>query len=247
MGTTFEIMKHKYTKWWKNLVIHTTKLSAVQRVVDRINKGKDIYERISSRTGVPWQLIGCIHNMESSCRPNTYLHNGDPLFDANGNPIPTVHVPAGVGPFNPQTFEEAAVHALNSERFKGNKDWSIERVLFLLEGYNGYGYSTRGIPSPYLFSFSNIYEKGLYVADHVFDANAVSQQVGCACVLKLIWNVTEEKPVELPPSNPHLWNPEIFFKKMEALLYGPTPEKIADMRDIVWPSAKDKITKLLKS
>ena len=55
-----------------------------------------------------------------------------------------------------------------------------------------------------------------------------------------------EKPIELPPSNPHLWNPEIFFNKMDNLLNNPTPERLADMRDIVWKSAKDKISKLLE-
>jgi lysozyme family protein len=59
-------------------------------------------------------------------------------------------------------------------------------VLYVLEGYNGFGYRSKGIRSPYLWSFSNLYEKGKYVADHQFDPNAVSKQVGSAVLLKLL-------------------------------------------------------------
>jgi hypothetical protein len=57
------------------------------------------------------------------------------------------------------------------------------------------------------------------------------------------------KPLDeviLPPSNPHLWNPDTFFMKIDNLLANPTPARIADMRDIVMPSAKKKILSLLQ-
>ena len=41
-----------------------------------------------------------------------------------------------------------------------------------------------GVPTPYLWSFSNMYVKGKYVADHKFDPNAVSAQCGSALMLK---------------------------------------------------------------
>jgi lysozyme family protein len=40
------------------------------------------------------------------------------------------------------------------------------------------------VKSPYLWSFSNHYTKGKYVADGHFDSNAVSQQCGGMVLLK---------------------------------------------------------------
>ena len=37
---------------------------------------------------------------------------------------------------------------------------------------------------PYLWSFSSLYEKGRYVADHRFDRVAVSMQAGAATMLR---------------------------------------------------------------
>ena len=42
------------------------------------------------------------------------------------------------------------------------------------------------VRSPYLWSFSNLYTKGRYVADQDFRADAVSQQVGSALLLKVL-------------------------------------------------------------
>jgi lysozyme family protein len=54
----------------------------------------------------------------------------------------------------------------------------------VLETYNGFGYRFQGLVSPYLWSFSNLYAKGKYVADNKFDPEAVSQQCGAGLILK---------------------------------------------------------------
>ena len=54
-------------------------------------------------------------------------------------------------------------------RFKGfdlDGDWSLPRLLYRWEGYNGFGYRSRGVPTPYLWSFSTLYDKGRFVADY---------------------------------------------------------------------------------
>ena len=63
-------------------------------------------------------------------------------------------------------------------------NWSLPFILQKLEGYNGYGYNGRGINTPYLWSDSNHYSKGKFVKDGVFDANAVSSQIGAGVILK---------------------------------------------------------------
>jgi hypothetical protein len=69
--------------------------------------------------------------------------------------------------------------------FANQTDWSLPAVLYRLEAFNGYGYRNVKPPinSPYLWSFSNQYTKGKFVADHVYDANAVSDQCGSAVIL----------------------------------------------------------------
>ena len=66
------------------------------------------------------------------------------------------------------------------------KDWSLERVLYRWEQYNGFGYHWRDAKTPYLWSFSNHYVKGKYVSDGRYDPNYVSQQCGAAVTLKAL-------------------------------------------------------------
>ena len=68
--------------------------------------------------------------------------------------------------------------------YVGLTDWSLASMLVRWEQYNGMGYRLRGLASPYLWSFSNLYTGGLFVADHVFDSDAKSQQCGAAVLLK---------------------------------------------------------------
>jgi len=69
-------------------------------------------------------------------------------------------------------------------RFTGAPSHSLR--LTILEGYNGFGYRTRHpeVLSPYLWSYSNHYESGKYVADGTFSPSAVSQQCGAAILLR---------------------------------------------------------------
>ena len=64
-----------------------------------------------------------------------------------------------------------------------NKDWSIGGALTELEQYNGLGYASRGVPSPYLWAGTNQYKSGKYVRDGVYDPHAVDSQPGCAGLL----------------------------------------------------------------
>ncbi len=56
--------------------------------------------------------------------------------------------------------------------------------MTLLEQYNGLGYAFRGLPSPYIRSFSNQYVKGKFAPDHVLNPDMVDPQLGSASLLK---------------------------------------------------------------
>ncbi len=110
------------------------------------------------------------------------MHNGDPLTARTKN------VPAG-RPVNcnpPFTWEESATDALMYQKIDKWKDWSLPGLLYKLEEYNGWGYriSHPHVLSPYLWSYSNHYTKGKYVADGTWSETAVSKQCGVAVLLR---------------------------------------------------------------
>lgn len=143
-------------------------------VAKRLVAAKQRYQAVSQKTGIPWPFIAVTHQRESSQDWSRSLAQGDPW-----NRVST-HVPAGRGPF--MSWEDAAIDALvNCPPYAArNKDWSIGGLLTLLEQYNGLGYVGKGLPSPYIWSGTDQYKSGKYVADHVFDPNAVDKQLGCA-------------------------------------------------------------------
>ncbi len=62
--------------------------------------------------------------------------------------------------------------------------WTIERICYEAEKYNGYGYRNRALPSAYVWSYSTNYHSGKYVRDGHFDPHAVDQQCGVMPIIK---------------------------------------------------------------
>jgi len=151
-----------------------TRSAEFAAVAHRLVAAKARYQAVEAKTGVPWWVVAVIHERESSQRWDRSLAQGDPW-----NRVST-HEPEGRGPFN--SWEEAAIDALvNCHPYAAHwKDWSPGGAMTLLEQYNGLGYAMRGLPSPYVWSGTNQYRAGKYVADHVFDPDVVDRQLGCA-------------------------------------------------------------------
>ena len=153
-----------------------------QKVTDIANKiiaNRSIYLPIAHFFSCPiqWFHIGCIHQMEGELNFNTYLGNGQSLSRV------TTKVPKGRGPF--KTFEQGAIDAIRQNGLNDVYDWGIGNTLLILEKYNGLGYSDyKGINSPYIFSGSNQYISGKYIADSVYSPTEVSQQIGIALILQ---------------------------------------------------------------
>jgi lysozyme family protein len=156
-------------------------------------------------------VVGIIHSLEASCDFTRHLHNGDPLTAR------TTHVPAGRPRTGrpPFTWEASAIDALTLQGFASWKDWSVAGTLYKLEAYNGFGYRDhhRTVPSPYLWSFSNHYTRGKYVADGRFSPTAVSQQCGAAVLLRRLSAgrhvAVPAGPRALQLSNPLLEGPDV--------------------------------------
>ena len=165
---------------WDACRIPETNAAAFRNAATIISAHRERYEKVSKATGVPWWFIGVVHYRESSNNFNTYLGNGQPLNKK------TTIVPKGRGPFN--TWEDGAVDALvNCPPYAArNKNWSVGPALALLEKYNGLGYASKGVPSPYLWAGTNQYVKGKYVSDGVYNPNVIDKQLGCAGLLKFM-------------------------------------------------------------
>lgn len=136
---------------------------------------------------VPWWFIAVVSEREYGGPPHwdKQLGQGDPLDEVSR------HDPKGRGPFvdHPgdtiDAWSRGAIDALaNCAPYAARwKDWSAGGTLTLWEEYNGLGYAAKGVPSAYVWSGTDQYVSGKYIADHVYRASAVDVQEGCAPII----------------------------------------------------------------
>lgn len=191
---TFEALHDEYNQKWVSMAI--TRANSVKSNAEKVNRGKAIYQSLQAKTNIPWYFIGILHLRESDCDFHTHLHNGDSL-NARTHNVPAGRPLKGKPPFD---FEDSAVDALQYEKFTKITDWSIERMAYCFEQYNGWGYRNKGVSSAYVWAGSNQYSKGKYIRDGVFDRNVVDTQIGCMPVLKYILdNFAGEEIAQVEP------------------------------------------------
>lgn len=172
-----------------------TRAAEFKPVAKRLVAAKSRYQAVSGVSGVPWFVIAVIHQRESSQNWSKSLAQGDPWNKKS------THVPKGRGPFT--SWEAAAIDALvicppYAAKWK---DWSPGGTLTLLEQYNGLGYFKKDIPSPYVWSGTDQYIKGKYVADGVFHPNHVDKQLGCAGLILAMKDI--DPSISFDGSVPH--------------------------------------------
>ena len=160
----------------------------VNKFADVYNANKNIYEAIANEAGVPPELVAILHYRENTpdflnSTFGIYLHNGQMLGS------PTTIVPVGKN-FN--NFHDAAVDAFKDKNSLINTlqlcyhSRDEVAILTFAEAYNGDGYFKMGVVSPYLYSGTNLYTKGLYTSDGKYDPNAVEARPGVYLLLKAI-------------------------------------------------------------
>lgn len=153
----------------------------VNKLKDPDNQAR--YKKVALEACLPWFAVGIIHGMEAGFNFRGHLHNGDSLKRKTRN-IPR-NRPETWNP--PNSWELSAIDALQYDKLDNQEDWSLAATLFRWEGYNGFRSRTiHKINTPYLWSFSNHYSKGKYVADNQWDGTAVSKQCGAAVMLKVL-------------------------------------------------------------
>lgn len=184
-STKFSDLKDEYQSCYDRCTTRPESGGNVAYYVKRLKQGQLNYQQVESEVRVPWAFVGVIHGMECGFNFAGHLHNGDKLTARTVN-VPKGYPKVGDPPF---TWLQSALDALRLKKLDQVTDWSLPHMLYLLEGYNGFGYRRRGLPTPYLWSFSNVYEKGKFVADGKFDPEAVSKQCGAALMLKAVLTV----------------------------------------------------------
>jgi lysozyme family protein len=181
---TVDSTREEYIELFRTCTIRDNRQATVNWYVNKLLEptSRPQYEDVADRACVPWYFVGIIHGLEASFDFRSHLHNGDSLK------AKTVQVPKGRPPvWNPPTdWVSSAIDAVSYENFADKPDWTLPDTLYRFEAYNGFGSRGKGIHTPYLWSFSNQYTKGKYVADGVWDPNAVSQQCGAAVMLKVL-------------------------------------------------------------
>lgn len=196
--STYAESKQGYINLWSKAVVRARYQNVSKTWAGKIIANRSRYLAVQQQTGVPWWFVGLLHMRESSLNMMTYLGDGSDL--------------AGRWP----TFEAGAAYALQKNRLANIKDWPISFELWAAESYNGFGYETNGVNSPYVWSFTNLYGDppniGKYDRDGHFSSTLIDPQPGVAAVLGyLIVLVPEiadylaaykEEPVATTPPSP---------------------------------------------
>ena len=181
-GKAFEQLADEYATFFLRSQIRPDQADLVRKLADKAFGFKATYEAVGKPLNIPWWWIAGVHLLESSFNFTTHLHNGDPLNQRTSR-VPAGRPKSGSPPFS---WQGSARDALDHHKLANLTDWSLPRALWRWERYNGFGYRGRGVPTPYLWSFTTIYESGKFVADGKFVDAAVSKQCGAAALLKAL-------------------------------------------------------------
>jgi lysozyme family protein len=184
MALTFDALRDDYALLWRTMAVRLEKVSLADRSARKILANRERYRAVEQKTNVPWFMIGAIHALECGLSFAGHLHNGDPLT-ARTRQVPQGRPAFGEPPF---TWEQSALDSLTMPPHSLHRvaEWTIERIAYELERYNGFGYRRfhPGVKSPYLWSYSSHYAAGKYVADGQWSPTAVSTQCGAVVLIK---------------------------------------------------------------
>jgi lysozyme family protein len=142
---------------------------AVLKLADKL---RDEWTEVTAKTGVPrlWGIAS--FERESSSNYSCSPAQGDPWDKVS------VHVPRGLGPY--ENWGESCVTAYGIDKLNevGASNWTWTRACYEGELYNGFGPRAHGRHTGYLWSWTNVYTGGKYIADGKWDPDTQDQQCG---------------------------------------------------------------------
>lgn len=214
---TFEARREHYARLWTSMEVRPSKAADIEATAAKVVQFKNgRYKAVQEATGVPWYVVGIIHQLECGGNFAQHLHNGDSLAHRT-HQVPAGRPVEGIPPF---TWKDSAIDAVCYDGLNKVPEWLLERIAYELEKYNGWGHVLHHpeVNSPYLWSGSNHYAKGKYVADGQWSPSAVSGQSGAMPILKRVMELDPEvRPalsIEAPePVEEKIANPALAFPK----------------------------------
>jgi lysozyme family protein len=145
-STSRDSIKSDSGDLFQHMIVDPNRVADINKIVDRIVAARDHYEPVQTATGIPWFIVGILHQLESGGDFAVHL-NGDPLSAR------TVNVPAG-RPANgdpPFLWKDSAIDLLKLS-FGPTADFStIGDIFYEIERYNGLAYRRRNARSPYVW------------------------------------------------------------------------------------------------
>lgn len=176
MGHPFTELQPEYAADIAHLTI--TRPLDIDNAAKKILRHENIDRYIAACEGteVPPAFIGVLDLREGDCNPHLGLGQGDRWDHVS------THVPRGFGPF--PSWAAAAKFYIHYDHLDENSSpWSIEYACWKGEIWNGLGPRAHGRATGYLWAGTSIYRGGKYIADGVWNPNAVDQQIGIIPVL----------------------------------------------------------------
>ncbi len=181
--------------------LRANKVRLKNRVLRTVRKRWPLIQEVARRADLPPEMVASIwYREDSGMRVNRYLHNGQRLGRT------TTLVPKGIF-FREDQFVDAAVHALTQKRPTkealnlSHDSNDLAAMAAFTERYNGFGYRNNGHPSPYVTAGTDLYSRGLYVADGRFRASAVDGRLGTLPLMQAIRREIRAGEVAQPEPN----------------------------------------------
>jgi lysozyme family protein len=177
---TFANLEPDYNKLIPHAYIKSGREGELRKAcVENLLPHLDLYKEVEARTGVPaaWSMATAMREMSGNV--NCYIGNGQSLHRR------TTIVPIGRGPFN--SFLDGCIDAFRIDGLLGLPPEIWRKLAFSCykhEGFNGWGYRAKGLPSPYVFGATAVQRPGKFPRDHVWDPNMWDPQLGTLSIIE---------------------------------------------------------------
>lgn len=190
MNHPFTLLMPEYVKLLSTMIVLPARVGVIDATAKKLTGPLywPRYQQVQDATGVMGELIAALDYRESNANPRCALGQGDPWGAVS------THVPIGKGPF--RSWSDAATYYVHYDHLDdASHAWSMPYLCWKGEAWNGFGPRDHRINTGYLWSGTNHYAKGKYVADGKWDPEKVDEQLG---IIPLVIRMMELRNTMLP-------------------------------------------------
>lgn len=181
----FSVLQSEYVGLLASMTLtrETAINDTAKRLIGFIDANR--YKAGCDECGVPQKDASASFEREASSNFRDSPAQGDPIDEVSRN------VPRGLGPYATWVAAQVKAYQIDGLDKIGLQNWTWARSCYEWELFNGFGYRSHGIHSPYLWAGSNIYTRGKYVADGVWSSSAIDAQLG---VIPMMYRIAQLRP-----------------------------------------------------